>query len=102
MPAARQTTPRIPRIADISFFGRRRPRDATALPPKREKVVNRSPNRILASMPREAFAALEPHVKPFEFKHGAVLADTGTPIKNVYFPHSPRASARRKAASRYA
>jgi CRP-like cAMP-binding protein len=63
-------------------------RDATALPPKREYVVNHSPNNILALLSDEVSTALRPHLSLIEFKHAAVLADTGAQIKNVYFPHS--------------
>jgi CRP-like cAMP-binding protein len=63
-------------------------RDATALPPKREIVVNHSPNNILASVSDEVSSALRPHLSLIEFKHGAVLAETGAGINNVYFPHT--------------
>jgi CRP-like cAMP-binding protein len=49
--------------------------------------VNRSSNHILASLSEEVFAALRPHLSAIEFKHGAVLAEPGAAIRNVYFPH---------------
>jgi len=50
--------------------------------------VQNSPNRILAALSDEPFAALRPHLKMVEFEGGAVLAKTGGPISNVYFPHT--------------
>jgi CRP-like cAMP-binding protein len=63
-------------------------RDATALPPKREIVVSHSPNRILESLSEGAYAALRPHFEIVESPRGEVLAETGAPIRNVYFPHT--------------
>jgi CRP-like cAMP-binding protein len=50
--------------------------------------VDRSPNRILASVSDDVFAALSRHMGIVEFKHGTVLAENGEQIKGVYFPHS--------------
>ena len=47
-----------------------------------------SPNNILASLSAEISSALRPHLSLVEFKHGAVLAETGAAIRNVYFPHN--------------
>jgi CRP-like cAMP-binding protein len=47
-----------------------------------------SPNRLLASLPRKIFAEIEPHLKPFDLTHEAVLAESGSTIDRVYFPHS--------------
>lgn len=47
-----------------------------------------SPNRLLASLPANAFAIIAPHLKPFELTFGDVLAEVGSTIKQVYFPHS--------------
>ena len=60
----------------------------TRAPPKRTAVVNHSPNRILASLSDEVFAALRPHLTMVEFKRGAVLVETGAPVTHSYFPHS--------------
>jgi CRP-like cAMP-binding protein len=48
--------------------------------------VDRSPNRILASVSDDVFAALSRHMGIVEFKHGTVLAENGEQIKGVYFP----------------
>jgi len=55
---------------------------------REEAIVNRSPNRLLSSASDQVFAALQPHLKTVELKHGAVIAETGGTVKNVYFPHS--------------
>ena len=48
----------------------------------------KSPNRLLASLSPEIFAAVTPHLKTVELKFGEVLAETGGPIRQVYFPYS--------------
>jgi CRP-like cAMP-binding protein len=48
----------------------------------------KSPNRLLASLPSDVFSALTPHLKTVELKFGDVLAETGRPIRQVYFPYS--------------
>jgi CRP-like cAMP-binding protein len=50
--------------------------------------VEKSPNRLLASLPAAAFAAVAPHVKEVELRFGEVLAEAGSPIRRVYFPYS--------------
>jgi CRP-like cAMP-binding protein len=50
--------------------------------------VAQSPNLLLASLPGKIFADIEPHLKPFELTHGAVLAESGSKTDRVYFPHS--------------
>jgi CRP-like cAMP-binding protein len=50
--------------------------------------VNNSPNLLPASVSDDVYAALQPHLKIVELKHGAVIAETGGTVKNVYFPHS--------------
>jgi CRP-like cAMP-binding protein len=47
-----------------------------------------SPNRLLASLPASVFAGVQPHLKLVELKLGDVLAEAGSAIKRVYFPHS--------------
>jgi hypothetical protein len=46
----------------------------------------KSPNRLLASLPADAFSAISPHLKIVELKFGDVLAEAGSPIRQVYFP----------------
>ena len=48
----------------------------------------KSPNRLLASLSPEIFAAVAPHLKTMELKFADVLAETGGPIRQVYFPYS--------------
>src|SRR6478609_3246338 len=48
----------------------------------------KSPNRLLASLPADAFSAISPHLKIVELKFGEVLAEAGSPIRQVYFPYS--------------
>jgi hypothetical protein len=48
----------------------------------------KSSNRLLASLPADAFSAISPHLKIVELKFGAVLAEAGSPIRQVYFPYS--------------
>jgi CRP-like cAMP-binding protein len=50
--------------------------------------VSKSPNRLLASLPADTFSAVSPHLKIVELKFGAVLAEAGSPIRQVYFPYS--------------
>ena len=47
-----------------------------------------SPNRLLASLPASVFAGVQPHLKVVELKLSDVLAEAGSAIKRVYFPHS--------------
>src|SRR4051794_6548755 len=46
------------------------------------------PNLILASLPQEVFAALQPHLQHTAMTFGDVIAETGEPIRKVYFPSS--------------
>ncbi len=50
--------------------------------------MEKSPNRLLASLPAAAFAAVAPHLREVELKFGDVLAEAGSPIRRVYFPYS--------------
>ena len=50
--------------------------------------MEKSPNRLLASLPAVAFAAVTSHLKVVELKFGDVLAETGSSIRWVYFPYS--------------
>jgi CRP-like cAMP-binding protein len=47
-----------------------------------------SPNRLLAALPSSVFATIQPHLKLVELKLEDVLAEAGSAIKRVYFPHS--------------
>jgi CRP-like cAMP-binding protein len=50
--------------------------------------MGQTPNRLLASLPGKILAEIEPHLKPVELTHGAILAESGSSIDRVYFPHS--------------
>jgi CRP-like cAMP-binding protein len=50
--------------------------------------MSKSPNRLLASLPADAFSAISPHLKIVELKFGEVVAEPGSPIRQVYFPYS--------------
>ena len=50
--------------------------------------MSKSPNRLLASLPADAFSAISPHLKIVELKFGEVVAEAGSPIRQVYFPYS--------------
>lgn len=47
-----------------------------------------SPNQLLASLPAKSFATLERHLQLIELPHGKILAEAGSQIERVYFPHS--------------
>ncbi|MGH6788227.1 MAG: Crp/Fnr family transcriptional regulator [Pseudolabrys sp.] len=48
----------------------------------------KSTNRLLASIPADAFAAIAPHLKTVPLTHGDVLAEAGSAVRRVYFPYS--------------
>ena len=48
----------------------------------------RSPNKLLASLKADEFAAIEPHLKLVDLKLGDVIAETGSTVRRVYFPNS--------------
>jgi CRP-like cAMP-binding protein len=50
--------------------------------------LSHSLNRLLASLPRGVFSSIKPDLRLVEFSHGDVLAETGSQIRRVYFPHS--------------
>ena len=50
--------------------------------------MSKSPNRLLASLPANTFSAISPHLKIVELKFGEVVAEAGSPIRQVYFPYS--------------
>jgi hypothetical protein len=45
-----------------------------------------SPNRILNALPQNIFAAMEPHLRNVTLAFADVVAETGNPVRNVYFP----------------
>jgi CRP-like cAMP-binding protein len=49
--------------------------------------VSQSPNRILNALPREVFAALQPHLKVVDLTFGQVISKTEQSVSKVYFPH---------------
>ena len=51
-------------------------------------VAANSPNKLLASLSPENFAAVRPHLKVIDLVFGDVLADAGSEVRDVYFPHS--------------
>jgi CRP-like cAMP-binding protein len=51
-------------------------------------VLHQSPNLILASLPQNIYAAMEPHLQHVPLAFGDVIADVGEPIRRVYFPFS--------------
>ena len=48
--------------------------------------MSQSPNRILNSLPQNIFAAVEPHLRKVPLPFGDVVARTGEPVHQVYFP----------------
>lgn len=48
----------------------------------------RASNLFLASLPEADYEAVRPHLKSVELPQSMVLFDIGTPIHQVYFPHS--------------
>jgi CRP-like cAMP-binding protein len=45
-------------------------------------------NRLLASLPREHFALLAPHLTTSTFPQNLVLLETGDEVDQIYFPHN--------------
>ena len=50
--------------------------------------MSKSPNRLLASLPPDAFSAISPYAKIVELKFGDVVAEAGSAVRQVYFPYS--------------
>jgi len=50
--------------------------------------MSHSPNHLLATLPSAVFGTIKPHLKFVELGDGDVFAETGSPIRRVYFPHS--------------
>src|SRR4051812_35806580 len=57
-------------------------------PHREHGIVAQSPNRILASLPGNIFAALQPRLRTVDLPFGTVIAEIGQPVTQVYFPHS--------------
>jgi CRP-like cAMP-binding protein len=51
-------------------------------------MASQSPNRLLASLSSGIFAAIKPHLKTIELRHGEVFAKAGGTVRGVYFPDS--------------
>jgi CRP-like cAMP-binding protein len=52
------------------------------------KSANQARNHLLACLPQSEYALLEPHLKDVPLAQGAVLAEQGEVIDQVYFPHN--------------
>jgi CRP-like cAMP-binding protein len=63
-------------------------RDRAPAEKAEERIMAKSPNRLLASLPSNVFSAIAPHLKVVELKFGDVLAEAGSPIRQIYFPYS--------------
>ena len=53
-----------------------------------ERVMAKSPNRLLASLSSEVFSALAPQLKTVELKFGDVVAEAGSAVRRAYFPYA--------------
>lgn len=49
-------------------------------------------NYILASLPPEDYERLQPHLEPYEMKHGEILHRAGGEMEYVYFPENSMVS----------
>jgi hypothetical protein len=54
----------------------------------RERNLFQSPNHLLASLPQNIFAAMEPHLEQATLTFGEVIAEPDQPISKVFFPFS--------------
>lgn len=54
----------------------------------RDGLTRSSGNRLLAELPEDAFAVLEPDLQQLTLLQGVVCYGTGDPIDQVYFPHT--------------
>jgi len=59
-----------------------------ALADRQELIVTQSPNRLLAFLPPDVFAAIHARSKIVEMKSADVLAEAGSKVEHVYFPYS--------------
>src|SRR5687768_15076076 len=53
-----------------------------------ETAVPQSHNRLLASLPAEDFAVVQPHLKTVEMRFADVLSHTDQAVTRVHFPHA--------------
>ena len=59
------------------------------MPPRSERDLTRSVgNRLLAALPADAFAILEPDLRQLTLPQGVLCYGAGEPIDQVYFPHT--------------
>jgi CRP-like cAMP-binding protein len=49
--------------------------------------MSQSPNLLLNALPENIFAAMQPHLQPVTLAFGELVAETGQPIRKVYFPY---------------
>jgi CRP-like cAMP-binding protein len=89
MLATEQTSSYVRFITD-GDDGRQWLRDATALPPlrQRRRTVAQSPNRLLSILPQNIFAAIQPHLRDIELVFADVVAEPDEQVNRVYFPHT--------------
>jgi CRP-like cAMP-binding protein len=57
-------------------------------PPVMRQLAGAKSNRFLASLPRDAFSLLAPHLRAVTLERGVILHDVGAEIEHVYFPNS--------------
>jgi CRP-like cAMP-binding protein len=50
--------------------------------------MTQSPNGLLAALPSNVFSAIAPQLKTVALTFGDVLAEAGSPVRQVYFPYS--------------
>src|SRR5215472_12044259 len=53
-----------------------------------QSLTGTTANRLLAALPGDAFALLEPDLRQVSLPHGVVCYDAGSPIEQVYFPQT--------------
>jgi len=56
--------------------------------PSRSRTQLQPQNLLLASLPADAFARIEPHLVPLDLHAGDMLAEAGGAVRHVYFPQS--------------
>lgn len=56
--------------------------------PHQTAIAKRSDNRLIAALPEESWALLEPDFKQVVLPQGYVCFDPGDPIHQAYFPHT--------------
>ncbi len=56
--------------------------------PEQTSSIRQMGNRLLAALPGDSFALLEPDFKQVVLPQGVVCFDPGDPINQVYFPHT--------------